>query len=54
MIQDFEWYISVLMDFVENGNFSESSGTLLAQQFTELAYRVPDQIETCRRNGPHS
>lgn len=43
MIQDFDWYISVLMDFVENDNFTEStSGILLAQQFTELAYRVPD------------
>lgn len=43
MIQDFEWYISVLMDFVENGNYSpETSGSLIAQQFTELAYRVPD------------
>ena len=40
LVQDFDWFISVLMDFVEFGG--HSSGGLLAQQFIELAYRVPD------------
>ncbi|OHS94768.1 Adaptin N terminal region family protein [Tritrichomonas foetus] len=40
LIQDFEWFISILMDFVEGGDFT--CGELLSQQFIELAYRVPD------------
>lgn len=40
LICDFDWYITVLMDFVEEGGFTIYQ--LLANQFLDLATRVPD------------
>lgn len=39
LIQDFDWYISVLMDFVNDGGIS--CFDLIADQFLDLALRVP-------------
>lgn len=39
LISDFDWYISVLMDFVEEGGFT--CYTQLAEQYNDMASRVP-------------
>ena len=39
MVNDFDWYITVLMDFIEEGGFGVSE--MMANQFIDLAVRVP-------------
>ena len=41
LISDFGWYISVLGDLLEEGNFPATQWQLLADQFLDLALRVP-------------
>ena len=43
LVNDFEWYISVLMDFVIEGGFDCYDA--LAEQLLDLALRVPDTRE---------
>lgn len=43
LVNDFEWYISVLMDFVIEGGFD--CYDVLAEQLLDLALRVPDTRE---------
>ena len=40
LITDFDWYISVLVDFIEEGNFT--CFTDLSNQLIDLVTRVPD------------
>ena len=39
MVNDFDWYITVLMDFIEEGGFRLDD--MMANQFIDLAVRVP-------------
>lgn len=39
LVQDFDWYITVLLDFIEKGGFT--CYDIVADQFLDLAYRVP-------------
>lgn len=44
LITDFEWYITVLVDFLEEGGFTAYH--LIADQFLDMAQRVPATRET--------
>ena len=44
LVSDFDWYISVLFDFIEEGNFT--CFDIMARQLLDLARRVPSTRET--------
>lgn len=43
LVSDFEWYIQVLLDFLSEGKITVHR--LIAEQFTDIAYRVPSTRE---------
>lgn len=51
LINDFDWYISVLVDFIEAGNFT--CFTVLSNQLIDLVTRVPDTRERITREMCH-
>ena len=44
LVSDFDWYVSVLFDFIEEGNFT--CYDIMARQLLDLARRVPSTRET--------